>query len=58
MTTKKTTPSDRKPLYAVNPEYVLYDYEAVDMMIRLDPTISKNEAKKIHRLLAGWRSSK
>jgi hypothetical protein len=32
--------------------------DAVQRLIDSDPTISKSEAKTIHRLLAGWRSSK
>jgi len=35
-----------------------YHRDAVQRLIDSDPTISKSEAKMIHRLLAGWRSSK
>jgi hypothetical protein len=34
-----------------------YHRDSVQRLIDSDPTISKNEAKKIHRLLAGWRLS-
>ena len=35
-----------------------YNYESVQKAINRDPRISKTEANKIHRLLAGWRSNK
>ena len=35
-----------------------YHRDAVQRVIDSAPSISKSEAKMIHRLLAGWRSSK
>jgi hypothetical protein len=34
-----------------------YNRDSVQRLIDKDPTVSKGEAKTIHRLLAGWRSS-